>query len=179
MNACSREHISGNADLSPSLVLDALSLTVFGGNVHESVLEGAHVNFTMVFCSGKTTLEVAALLDQMSPLQGISSGDLQLDLIPSSLQGFKAHLTPASRLVLLECDEVAANGIPLTPARCEGVFVLVCEGSLLLWLSFAGRHSSSLTKNRRSCKLACRHDSSTLKISESDHHRNAFGASAA
>ncbi len=153
MNTGAREHLGGHSDLAPSLVLDSLALAVFGCHLYERLLERFDVNLVGVPCASKTAIEIPALLDEMRTLQRIGSRDLCVDLLPARHKRVSAHLAAASRAVLFQRDKIAAHGIALAAALCESILVGISESALVLSLSFAWRHITSVAAKATKCNL--------------------------
>lgn len=169
MNAGAGEHVGGDSDLSPRLVLDALPLAILGRYDDESLFERLDVDDVDVLGIGEAPVEVTSLLDEMRPLERVGRSDLGVDLTAASGEGLGAHLATAARLVLFEGFEIPADGIALAPAFREGVLVLVTESRLALGLSFPGRHATSVAATDAKC------NSSPIKIVNGALHHTAKG----
>jgi len=145
------QHVGGYPDLTPCLVLDPLTISVFGRNEDESFLESLNVDFVGVLGICEPAVKVATLLDEMSPLEGVSDGDFGVDLVTTGHEGLGAHLTASPRSVLLERHEITAHSIALAATFGERVLVLVAECGLALGLSFPWGHTTSVVATDEKC----------------------------
>ena len=149
MDPSALQHVSGDADLAPRLVINSLALAVLGGDDDECIFESGHVVFGVRIGGLDTLLEIATLLNEVNTLQGIGVGDAGFDAFKSLAERLGRNLSPAPRPVLLEGHEVAPDCISLTTACSERTFVLVTEGGF--GLSLTGRHGTIVARIASIC----------------------------
>lgn len=150
MDARTLQHVGRHADLTPRLVVDALTFAVLCGHDDKSFFQGGHVVLGVGVGGLDTLLEIATLLNQVHALQGIGLGDAGLDGFQSLAERLGRNLSPPPRPVLLEGHEVATDRIPLTTTGSERTFVLVAKRGFAL--SFAGRHDTIIAGIGPLCK---------------------------
>lgn len=167
MDPSASQDIGGHPDVAPRLVLDPLALAVLGSNVDKGFFESFDVNLICDFITCDPAVQIATLLDEMRPLEGIGNGNFRVDLISPRNQRFGAHLSAAARSVLLEGHKVTAYGIPLATALREGILVGISESALALGLSFPWRHITSVAAIAKKCNSAAKLDRRAYTVTRS------------
>src|SRR5690606_9141137 len=122
-DAGARQHRSGNPDLAPRAVRDALALAVGLGDLDERLLERGDVHG--VAHRLELGRQITPFLHELQLVDRTRRGKLLVDAIETLGDRFRRALATALGLRGAQCLEVVAHGATFGTSLFEGTLVLI------------------------------------------------------